>query len=501
MSAKTAQAAQTPTIRLDAPTRVYKPGDNITGFLELANNTKKLPTLVQQGIAKSKSVFPNRGTCRGRTLLVWQRIELQQSNEQQSADGSTNKTFRFSSLIPLECTEIPFFVPKPPMKGSDYWDYPWIWDWNAQFLSKDTASPPLPPTCKFGPAGQRTVSDCQVGYAIVALDLKLNGTSEVLASAPFWLMSLPAPLSHPVVGGDVAKYILQDGNRLLFSTEQLTPEGRPKLTAMQRLKSGSMSSAPPQVAFSVKVARPQVVQAGSSLDVWVELTPQDTDLVRFARASGKGKLPNVVPVHVPDVVLKAAKFELDQTTVVRTRGHVSDNDDAWEETVLTLKEPPVSNKKQEKNDSQDPPVIRWSAGDLAAYQPADGVVPTWIKHANPPTQSSAGDSNLNRKLTFQIPLPERLAPSFKSYNIARRYKWKLGLSFECAGEVHQVYYRFPNLTVLPPEIGDDKQADDALDFGEYKLETEKQTLAHWGIHLGLELGNLGLNIAQLVLSF
>lgn len=154
-------------ITLDEPHRVYRPGDTITGKVELRGHTGNL-YLVLQGVAETK--FSVTRTCRA--LLLHESYTLLELNEESAKEASDGEgVIPFAIPIP-ECTQKIDVSSTHPVKGShpsDSWTSEKRWEgWDQHDHYQRESGHPLPPTCKFAVRRKEDWIYCLVEYCVFA---------------------------------------------------------------------------------------------------------------------------------------------------------------------------------------------------------------------------------------------------------------------------------------------------------------------------------------------
>lgn len=134
---------------LDAPQRVYRPGDTITGNVKLSSDIEQVD-LVLQSIAKTKT---KHATSHGRASLLHESHPLPVPATEADKSGGAESSLSFAIELSHKVGQVKDFAP-PGTKVQEYgshWNYENQWKEYPGY--QDQADHPLPPTCRFGPRG------------------------------------------------------------------------------------------------------------------------------------------------------------------------------------------------------------------------------------------------------------------------------------------------------------------------------------------------------------
>ena len=452
-------------LTLKNPERAYRPGDIISGHVKL-HRPLASPCIIVKGIAKSMVRSDgqfDKAHRRGHAILLYEKFPL----------SSEQREIPFEITIPERAVSVES-VPIPPNKNRSYWDYEEKWkeedpSWKSQHGHL------LPPTFMsqgIHPKGFPR-AEARVEYSVIVAASTSQGRLIELISFPIWLQMAGVAAREP--SSTKALKLLQ------VRTQKLLPDSSDcrKLSFSQRLK----ASAVPEAAFDVALTGPEVLGDGPEISLVLDITPSKCMRQRLGE-----KIKKQVPI--PDVYLRNMVVGIKAITGVRAPGVRHMHVDVWSNNYGL--------HRQHGNEDRSH-LAQWLSDELYTHvASSNATIPFWIqKKSNPDPNSSSVD--LRRTIAVPLTIPQRLAPTFSTYNIFRTHKLLVQLTFHSAGETLELAFEYP-VTIIswPSSAGDGEQ-----NWGPYNLVPEVEQLkltwgdVAWG--LGKRATDLGLSIAGIFL--
>lgn len=475
-------------IKLEEPDRAFRPGDIVTGSVELTQCIAPV-FVVLQGVAENRFVTGDKikSHHKSRALLLYMSQTLPDEDD-QDAGMDTNRV--------QAKKEFTFTLPHHTQKINDlpqsdhYWTKESKWNlWKPDPfypLESGESFPtqsrhPLPPTCKFA-APRLTGIDCLVEYCVSVtntdpktayIDSRLKPSKQrpyiTYDRQPFWMVleRVESPWSELNVRKprDLAFDAVYDG----------------PISAGGRFKRSLNPAGIPQTAFRISLIRPSYVTAGESITISLEITPN-------VASDHKRDTKKTKPLlKILDLELIAASCKIRPSTTLRAPN-------GREAHQATHNGPDLLIFDAIK-DSDQVPTAEWSADDIQTY------VDVNISSESPQQEQYAVSAiplsdppNMKRTITFPHLVPRNLTPTFSTYNILRQYRITITLQFKYGDQTKIIDYSFLPIQILPPNEPSNN------DGGPYQLETEYSlVLPEYGpdaFDLTNQIANVPVNIAQ-----
>lgn len=423
-------------LELDNSHRPFRPGDTITGYVELGPDDDGLiqkTHLILEGRAKTKSQEKSGETkhiYRARAPLLYELHPLDTSPAVTFENNT--KLIPFSLVIP---SKVPKLANVPTTKDGFFKSY-WTYNWTDKPDFQSQAGHDLPPSFKAGPGNAVTRSQCYVEYSVTAVGSLLKSSqdhpdSEQLEAyrtdtKPFW-MQCTCPMSREMFSPSKRKTIRVIHPMCVQSMQLLpavTSRAKGKMTFKEKWKKAMSSSKLPEVKFRVALKMPSYLRVGESMTVSLQLyRSSQTGVSDRSEKKGKPQMP------FPDVQVDSLEVVLKHTTHVRTRGSVSTHLDHWSDTVW---------QDKHINGLLGMTLPKWEGESTLRSTTSLDSKHITNQFENSRASSVNAHEALSSSRTFEIssisPIPPRLIPSFSTYNISRSYNMRVTVSMTCAGE-------------------------------------------------------------------
>ena len=445
---------------LDNHRKPFRPGENITGHLELGPSDASVQKIhvILEGRAKTKTVESrsnSKSTYRARAPLLFQVEPVATSSS--IAFSADTKYVPFSIQIP---TEVPRISNIPAKKNGLLKTY-WTYDWGkpkANFAN--AAGHTLPPTLNAGPKGQFTKSSCYVQYSITAVgsreNLSLNpqtpqgGLPPQLEpcrfdTRPFWLQSecceVTASETEPT--RRVAQRVVISNARLL---PQVPSKQAARMSIKDKFKNMAHPTSVPEISFVAFLSVPTHLRVGDRLPLTLNLKREDQAEVL---KNGKVLRPRV---PFPDVQIDGIEIKVKANTHVRTCGSLKMHTDEWSETCWADTQAhglarTVLPKWTGEVDA--PPAYADSASSPKTVSVCS-TIDSDAKAAARASHRSTSSATHTIELESGHSLPSRLIPTFETYNISREYTIRVTVALSCAGEKSFINFNGPLDVVSRP---------------------------------------------------
>ncbi|KAF1966448.1 hypothetical protein BU23DRAFT_603572 [Bimuria novae-zelandiae CBS 107.79] len=376
---------------LDHPSKVYSPGETITGYIIGWSTTEEHIHIVLSGCSRS-SFKDSKAANNDRAPLLFQVTHLE--------PGLQTSVPRFGISIPNVCGtaqgDLNNFTPRSET-GRSYWTPVW----SVQDPFENGSGHPLPPSMHMSPRSVSTLSsikgEASISYNIIAVRSTLDpSTHGFVPNATF-----PLPLALTTRRLLSAKTDLLERETftltaaLSIQTAALTKER--KLRFREQL-CDAFNTSTPTFYFSVNVTAPKLGTPGADLRVGIRvdvLPPPPGHLYNFP---------------VPDVTIASITFRIRSYTGVRVLvpSPASAQSADISPGLVSKKE---TFKSTELHQTQTP--------NNATFRPQNGGFDGQVCVAT-------------------VPLPRDLTPSFKTFNAWRGYRLQYTVRVQVAGKEEEV---------------------------------------------------------------
>lgn len=368
----------------DNPSRVYAPGDTITGYVLGRSTPEEHIHIILHG--HSSSTLKDAKTLNiDRTPLLFQSMYLEYT--------SRDSVPRFEIKIPYACgsaeRDWDSFLPglEP---GRSYWTTKWPF----QDSFESEAGHPLPPSLYTGPHRAQALSNVQgqasISYSLVAVRSSLD--SESNSFKPSESFQLPLTLTTRRLSPSKIHLLKRETcsfvSKLSIQTTALSKER--KLSLREQFRD-AFNTAAPTFYFQVNVTTPRLSTPGADVKIGIALEvlpPPPGHLYNFP---------------IPDITIASIAFRVRSYTGVRAIPVFAPSQPSPGALDAVCKKETF--KQTELTQTQTP--------TNATFEPRDGDFKDQVCVAT-------------------LLLPQEMTPSFKTYNA-----WK-GYRLECAVRVHIV---------------------------------------------------------------
>lgn len=424
-------------MKLELDDRPYRPGDTITGHVELGPKDISLSKsqLILEGRAKTKSseeTGSTRSTYRGRAPLLYQSqpIDLKSAVPYESGSHRVPFSVRIPSTVPT--------LDSVPSKRGAYWTYNWG---KPKENFEPKAGHALPPSFKAGPSGTSTISECYIEYNLGVYASGAAGDKRPLtihSDCPISIEDSRSRKMHKVV------------ERMQIQTAKLLPEmpeipeivsrQKSRMSIKEKVKEVTTHVKLPEAEFVVALHVPSYLHVGEKMKMKLRMEhsePRDVSSRRSSMSSVRSKRPQL---PCPDVQVESIEIKVKQTTHVRTRGALSTHLDqlkgpTWTDTQATYW------KDLPRMAGEAPPLP--SSDDSSSIDEPRDKVRVYRQSSSPSYQTF--------QLSSRTRVPATMTPSFSTYNISQVYNMRVTVSFSCAGEKKYLNYNAP-IPIHPPPV-------------------------------------------------
>ncbi|KAJ4348602.1 uncharacterized protein N0V89_009980 [Didymosphaeria variabile] len=372
---------------LDHPSKVFAPGDWITGYIIGWSTAEEHIHIIFSGQTTTKIQDP-KTTHTNHTPLVFQTTHLK--------PGAQTPIPRFEFLIPHLC-EFPPADLNDITQGHEAGKSYWTTGWPNQNPFEDKAGHPLPPSMYMGPRSVSKLSNIQgsasTAYSLVAIRSTSDpSTHKLIPNATFHY-----PITLTTLRLAVSKLTLLKGEQhhmtsnLSVQTAALAKERKLRL---REQFCDAFNTAAPTFYFSVKASAPRLSMPGASLKM---------SLTMDVLAPPPGKLYNF---PIPDITVASMTFVVRSYTGIRTLlpAHVASQAD------INSPEMPV---RRETLKNVEIRAMQTPAN--ATFAPQKGAFEDQVCIAS-------------------ITLPKDVLPSFKTYSAWRGYRLECVIKLRVAGK-------------------------------------------------------------------
>lgn len=364
---------------LDNPSKVYAPGDVITGYVLGWDPGSTQIHIVLEGRAKT-FIRADKTQHNDRVPLLYQIFHLRPENQ--------GLVPRFSITIPERAApslgRLDDFAPKDT-GNVRYWTH----DWPDQEPYEGGPGHPLPPSMNMPLRTSTSLASHAAGcgqilYKLLAVRSRMDQSSGRLE--PDGGCQVPVRLTTRRLSISKARALIAEVNNfpsnLSVQTAALAKERR--LSLREQLRDAFNTSAP-TFHFEAKIATPKLSAPGADLKVSASVSVLPRPV---------GTMYNF---SVPDISIVSLNFQIRSYTGIRVLRLCPDGQ---------LRSKPHTFKYSELRTSQP------AAG--AIFRPKDGGFD-------------------NQSCVSTIVLPKTILPSFKTYNLWRSYRLKCAVTFEICG--------------------------------------------------------------------
>ncbi|KAJ4289589.1 hypothetical protein N0V90_010918 [Kalmusia sp. IMI 367209] len=363
---------------LDHPSKVYSPGETITGYI-IGCSTPTTHIHIFLSGRSTTTIKDSKIQHIARTPLIFRTTHLRPNS------GSWGAIPRFAVTIPhtseTASQNLNDLVPKDGPDGKPYWTT--TWPTHERF--ENAAGHPLPPSTHMPIRSATTLTTHAYGQASISYSLIAvrSGSSPQSATLipnathqhALTLTTRRLPSSKIALLASETHALSQD---LDVQTAQLAKERR--LSLREQLKDAFNASAP-IFYFSVSVRTPRLCTPGADIKIAAAMQ---------VRPPPPGKLYNF---PIPDIDVVGITVRIRSYTGLRVRGQLSGTN-------------PCTFKHDEVRQVQTP--------RGASFSPRDGAFEGQVRVST-------------------VALPKGLLPSFKTYNAWRGYRLECVMRVRVAG--------------------------------------------------------------------
>ncbi|KAK7185314.1 uncharacterized protein CC84DRAFT_202346 [Paraphaeosphaeria sporulosa] len=373
-------------IVLDHPSRVYAPGETITGYIIGWSIAEEHVRIILSGqitttLQAPKAIYTNH------TPLVLQTKDL---------DRDLQSSMPRFELSILHVCDLPHDLNDLTQAHELRHKY-WTTKWPAQNPFENDAGHPLPPSMYMGPRSASRLSNAygsvSTAYTLIAVrSIRDRSTNALVTNAHFQL-----PITLTTRRLPISKINLLEGEKhhmtsnLSIQTAALTKER--KLRLREQLCDAFNTSAP-TFYFSIKGIAPRLSVPGANIKISVTVE---------VLAPPPGKLYNF---PIPDITVASMKFLVRSYTGIRTFGS---------ESVQTTSAVNASGIPCRKETFKETAFAQTQTPTNATFIPQKGRFDGQVCIAT-------------------IALPKEVLPSFKTYSAWRGYRLECALRLKVAGK-------------------------------------------------------------------